>query len=544
VKLSEIRLRPSSPALWGGLVLGILLWLGCFYNLTNYPTIWWDEAIFSETAANLVQHGRYAFTVQSPDQMNDLDFRISAGPPLILPVALAYKIFGVKVASGRLVAGAYLAFLFLALFLGTRRLFGPAAGLLAMALALIGTDVLYWGRSVLGDIPALGLFLCGSWFLLKALDGDEVLPLVWGGIFLGLAFAAKEFYGLAFLPPLFLVTRQSWRQWRRLALRLLAFSAGVGLPIAAYVLFKAFILGDLGAAVLHFFHQKKLLCHEFFTPFTIGRVYPESFTYLLQHPLFWLGILGAALTWRKRDFSWGEKLWVSNFLLWSLVYLTAVYWMRFALPALFLASPLAARFLLRAKARLAVLAAPRAPAWMWSGLLAAFCLLIYPLVGLDIMGQILKRQADVPYKLVDYLRVNVPRGCLIETPEYELAFLDDDHRFHLMPSYYFVESTPERVVLLNPRPIPYDFDGVGADILILGSFGKSVFRQVYPEARVTRDWRRIAQVDYYDIYIPRKSEGKVLKLMSRAGASQRPVTSIRPAVKNNATETVLNTYYH
>ena len=544
MKLSEIRLRPSSPALWGGLVLGILLWLGCFYNLTNYPTIWWDEAIFSETAANLVQHGRYAFTVQSPDQMNDLDFRISAGPPVILPVALAYKIFGVKVASGRLVAGAYLAFLFLALFLGTRRLFGPAAGLLAMALALVGTDVLYWGRSVLGDIPALGLFLCGSWFLLKALNGDEVLPLVWGGIFLGLAFDAKEFYGLAFLPPLFLVTRQSWRQWRRLALRLLAFSLGVALPIAAYVLFKAFILGDLGAAVLHFLHQKKLLCHEFFTPFTIGRVYPESFAYLLQHPLFWLGILGAALTWRKRDFSWGEKLWVSNFVLWSLVYLTAVYWMRFALPALFLASPLAARFLLRAKVRLAALAAPRAPAWMWSGLLAAFFLLIYPLAGLDMMAQIFKRQADVPYQLVDYLRAHVPRDCLIETPEYELAFLDDDHRFHLMPSYYFVESTPERVVLLNPRSKPYDFDGVGADILILGSFGKSVFRQVYPEARVARDWRRIAQVDYYDIYIPRKSEGKVLRLMSRAGASQRPATSLRPAVKNNATETVLNTYYH
>jgi hypothetical protein len=181
---------------------------------------------------------------------------------------------------------------------------------------------------------------------------------------------------------------------------------------------------------------------------------------------------------------------------------------------------------------------------MWSGLLAAFFLLIYPLAGLDIMGQIFKRQADAPYQLVDYLRAHVPRDCLIETPEYELAFLDDDHRFHLMPSYYFVESTPERVVLLNPRSKPYDFDGVGADILILGSFGKSVFRQVYPEARVTRDWRRIAQVDYYDIYIPRKSEGKVLKLTSRAGASQRPAYLHKARRQSNATETVLNTYYH
>ena len=134
----------------------------------------------------------------------------------------------------------------------------------------------------------------------------------------------------------------------------------------------------------------------------------------------------------------------------------------------------------------------------------------------------------------------MPPSCLIETPEYELAFLDDDHRIHLMPSYYFVESTPERVVLLNPRQKPYDFEGVGADFLILGSFGKSVFRQVYPEALVARGWRRIAQVDYYDIYISRKCRRKVVEFLKRSLASERPNTSIRPAAKINAPEKALN----
>ena len=543
MKFGEVRLRPSSPAFWGGLVLCVLILLGSFYNLANYPTIWWDEGIFSETAANLAQHGRYAFTVQSPDQLNDLDFRISVGPAVILPVALAYKLFGVEVASGRLVAGAYLVLTFLALFLGARRLFGAAAALLAVALALVGTDVLYWGRSVLGDIPALGLFLCGTWFLLQSLDSDAVPPLFWGGIFLGLAFDAKEFYGLAFLPPLILLTRQSWRQWRRLALRLLIFGAGAALPMVAYLLIKALILGDLGAAVLHFLQQKKLLCHEFFTPFTIGRLYPESFIYLLQHPLFWLGILGTLWTWKKGNFSPGEKLWVWNFLLWSLVYLTAVYWHRFALPALFLASPLAARFLLRGLARLTTLA-PRTPGWLGPGLLAAFFILFYPAVGLDFMGQILTCRPDAPYKLVNYLRTNVPVRCLIETPEYELAFLDDDHRIHLMPSYFFVESTPDRVVLLNPRQQPYDFDRVGADFLILGRFGKGVFKQVYPEGLVARGWRRIAQVDYYDIYVSRKCGKKVLELIQRSVALKRPDTPTRPASKINAPTTVFNSFDH
>jgi hypothetical protein len=295
--------------------------------------------------------------------------------------------------------------------------------------------------------------------------------------------------------------------------------------------------------VLHFLHQKILLGHEFFTPFTIGRVYPESFTYLLKHPLFWLGLLGALGAWKKGSGSRGEKLWVWNFLLWSLVYLTAVYWHRFALPALFLASPLAARFLLQAKDRLAALAAPRTPGWLGPGLLAAFFIMFYPAPGLDFMGQILTCQADAPDQLVKYLHAHVPPACLIETPEYELAFLDDDHRIHLMPSYFFVESTPERVVLLNPRQQPYDFEGVGADFLILGRFGKGVFRQVYPEALVARGWHRIYQVGCYDIYISRKCGKKVLKFMERSVASKRSDILIRPASNVNASEPVLNSYY-
>jgi hypothetical protein len=250
-------------------------------------------------------------------------------------------------------------------------------------------------------------------------------------------------------------------------------------------------------------------------------------------PALWVWIKGNA----------GEKLWVWNFLLWSLVYLTAVYWHRFALPALFLASPLAARFLLKGLARLTALA-PRPPGWLGPGLLAAFLILFYPAVGLDFMGQILTCRADAPNKLVNYLRTNIPARCLIETPEYELAFLDDDHRIHLMPSYFFVESTPDRVVLLNPRQQPYDFNRVGADFFILGSFGKSVFKQVYPEGLVARGWRRIAQVDYYDIYVSRKSGEKVLELTKRSVALKRPDTPTRPAHKINAPTTVFNSFDH
>jgi hypothetical protein len=507
LKFSDLRVRPASPAFWGGVVLCALILTGSFYNLANYPTIWWDEAIFSETAANLVQHGRYAFTVQSPDQLNDLDFRISVGPAVILPVALAYKLGGVGVVPGRLVAGLYLALAFLALFLAARRLWGPGAALLALALALLGTDVFYWGRSVLGDIPALALFLLSLGFLSKGLDDRSTPALFFGGLFLGLAFDAKEFYGLAFLPPLGLLIRLHWRERQRLWTALLAYLSGLALPLLGYLLLKTMILGSLVEAVIHFLDQKKLLCHEFFTPLTIGRCYPESILYLLKHPLFWLGIVGAVWVWKKERHSYGARLWVWNFIIWCLVYMTAVYWHRFALPALFLAAALTAHFLLLAIRRLTSHLSPRPAAWLPGSILLAFLIGFYPWFGLDYLYGVVNSGNSPPDKLVKFLRSHVPLSSLIETPEYELAFLDDEHRIHLMPSYFFVESTPDKIVLLNPRAKPYDFDRVGADVLILGSFGKGVFRQVYPAPLVARGWRRIAQVEYYDIYVRQSGLG-------------------------------------
>ncbi|MFI5331995.1 MAG: ArnT family glycosyltransferase [Desulfobaccales bacterium] len=518
MKFSDFRLRPASLGFWGGVLLAVVILTGSFYNLANYPTIGWDEAIFSETAANLVQHGRYAFTLQSPDQLSDLDFRITAGPALILPLALAYKLGGVGVVPGRLVAGLYLVLAFLGLFLAARRLWGSGAALLAVALALLDTDVFYWGRSVLGDIPALALFLLGTGFLIRGLESRSSWPLFLGGLFLGLAFDAKEFYGLAFLPPLGLLVRQSWREPRRLGLALLAYGAGLALPLLAYLLLKAIILGSLTEAVFHFLRQKKLLCHEFFTPLTIGRIYPESLLYLLERPLFWLGVMGAVWVWKKEPPAAGARLWVWNFFIWCLVYLTAVYWQRFALPALFLASPLAAHFLLRSVDRLTAHLTPRPSVWLPVGITLTFLIMFCPCQGLDYLNQVVTQSNNPPEKLLKFLQAQVPRSWLIETPEYELAFLDDDHRIHLMPAYYFVESTPDEVVLLNPRSTPYDFERVGADMLILGNFGKGVFQQIYPPCLVARDWRLVARVDYYDIYVRAGTSRPALK----AGSS-RPI---------------------
>jgi hypothetical protein len=237
-------------------------------------------------------------------------------------------------------------------------------------------------------------------------------------------------------------------------------------------------------------------------------------------------------------------LWIWNFCLWSGVYLTAVYWHRFALPGLFLACPLAAYFLGKVATRLAAKVTTPPPRWLAPGIIAMVLVLFAPIGGLDYFKEVLVCQSSAPGRLVQYLRTHVPTSCLIETPEYELAFLDDDHRIHHMPSYFFVESTPDRVVLLNPRKQPYKFNQVGADILILGSFGKSVFKQVYPPALINREWRRVAQVEYYDIYVSKKSAKKMLNLINKTLALHQKTSLIKPAHATNVPGTTIDTFYH
>jgi len=496
--------RLQSPGFWGAILLASVIVWASFYNLANYPTFWWDEAIFSETAANLVQHGRYAFTVQSPDQLSDLDHRISAGPAIILPVALAYRLFGIGVLQGRVVAGLYLIFTFLALYLASRQLFHRKTAFLAVVLAAMGTELFGWGRNVMGDVPALGLFLFALWLIIRGLAGDSRISLFLGGMSLGLAFDAKEFYAVAFLPFLGALIWQDRGSLHRLTRHLFALGLGLSIPVLAYLILKAVILGGIWPAILHTLEQKALLRHEFFTPLTVGRLYVQSFGYLFSHPLFLWGLVGALWLWSRGGLDLGRGLWLSQFFLWSLIYLTAIFWSRFALPALVLATPLAATVLLRVISGLTHGLSPREAKVVTVGLTLGFFTWLYPLSGVDLMGAIATCKAHPPDRLVKYLLENIPRHYLIETPEYELVFLDDMHRFHLMPAFFLVESSEKGVVLLNPRRSPYDFNEVKAQVLILGSFGKTIFGQIYPPHKVRKCWRKIAQVDYYDIYLRRQ----------------------------------------
>jgi hypothetical protein len=387
---------------------------------------------------------------------------------------------------------------------------------LAVILGLFSTDILYWGRSVLGDVPALACFLGGIFFLLKGLRDNRPSFYLAAGCCLGLAVAAKEFYGFTVFPSLASIMWGYRRQRADLIKNCGLLILGAALPLAAYLAFKANVLGGIQPALYHFYYQKKLLCHEFFTPLTIGRIYPESGAFLLTHPLIISGLLGLWLYQRRHGWSLPWFYWLVNLLLWSIFYLLAVYWHRFALPALLLATPWTGYVLVAMYDSLSQAAAFRSHP-NWGKVIGVLVLVasIFPLTGFCSLQTIISRSTDSPFKLVDYLRHHIPGHFLIETPEYELPFLDDEHRFHLMPECYFVESTKDKIVLDNCQR-EYDFTKIKADLLVLGSFGKSVFRQNYPPDRVQKYYKKIATVDFYDIYLRRdRSLGSQVKQMTK-----------------------------
>ncbi|MCH8037940.1 MAG: glycosyltransferase family 39 protein [Proteobacteria bacterium] len=162
-------------------------------NLGAYPWPAPDEMHHLIVARNLAEHGSYASG--HPDgSLIYFDPYDSVGPPVILPVAAAFKVFGSELAPARIVIALFYFALCAFVFLLMRRPFGPtpAAGAVLMMTMAFGS--VYLARSLYGEVPALMFLLAGLWCWGRALDSVKsvALPLA-AGLCFGLAVLTKTF---------------------------------------------------------------------------------------------------------------------------------------------------------------------------------------------------------------------------------------------------------------------------------------------------------------------------------------------------------------
>ena len=198
---------------WEIILAAAILALGAFllfYNLDLNPRPWQDEGAVASIAKSLVQNGVYA--TKTSDGYETYGGVQSVGPTVVLPMALAYRLWGVGLVQGRWVMALY-AFVTLVLLYHTgRTMFNRRVAIIAVILVLGSQAVGYfiYGRGIFGEVPALGFFLAGWLVWNQAVRRNRSLLALLAGLLFGLAMVTKAYYVIIVSGAIVLLALMDW----------------------------------------------------------------------------------------------------------------------------------------------------------------------------------------------------------------------------------------------------------------------------------------------------------------------------------------------
>lgn len=215
---------------WGAVILLLLSLAHALWRLNVSPPLFWDEGWTLMVARTWVERGHYGRLLAG----QPTSARLAAAFPVVAPIALSFRLFGIGVWQGRLVIvlytlGALLLLYYLAQHLYNRRI---ATGTLAVALFMIPfLDIhpLFVGRMVWAETPMLFFLLAGyAGFLLTLQRSVWFMPWTWicWGIGLGAKGQALPFWTLSLAIPLLITLFR--RQWRMAGLLGIALIGSLG----------------------------------------------------------------------------------------------------------------------------------------------------------------------------------------------------------------------------------------------------------------------------------------------------------------------------
>lgn len=175
------------------ILLSISLW-----RLSYSPATWYDEGINAGIARSLIQDNVFSLKIAPGEYVETRQFLITTNYPVLLPVALSLKFFGVSFTAARLPLVVYLCLFALVAYIATRKWYGDNAALATLALIVFFLPFYGNGKSVLGEVAGLFFLLAGLLFL----ENHNLKKIFLAGLFLGLSVATKPFF-LLVLPALF-----------------------------------------------------------------------------------------------------------------------------------------------------------------------------------------------------------------------------------------------------------------------------------------------------------------------------------------------------
>lgn len=496
-----------------GATVALFLFLS-FYNLTAFPVTWFDEGSHLHVPKTLVRFGVYAD--YSSEGFRHYGPTIGVGPTVMLPIAAVFKVLGIGLGPARAVMALYLlaaagAFFLLARHMGGARFALVASGLLVTSR---GVGLLEYGRQVLGEVPGLFFMVLGFWLWFEAWERAGWRRLAGVGLLFGLATVTKQQYLLVLAPTLLAAWVLNLIYFRSAPQRV--FLAPGIVSAACFTLWQLYLVMYLGPATT----ADNLAQYR---EFTSGAALVFSTDLMLRalaqivSPRVFLFALIPAVLFQARHAlprTRAGHQWaiLCVLIVWNLIWyvVASVSWVRYAFPALAVASLFVARAFFdltddRPWDVRAVWAAWRRgalPAWRAAqhGVLVAWLAAMIAIPLAQTGRQIVAPPSNAPRAMADYLDANVERAALIETWEPEIGFLTD-HNYHYPPQI-MLNTAVKYMWQGGPPPAQaYDFVQTGRpDYVLVGKFARWV--GMYP-ADVLADYELVTSVEYYDLYAAR-----------------------------------------
>ena len=188
------------------------------YKLTESPPIWFDEANYIQVAMNLAEFGRQGIQT-APVEIDHPDY-LTVGYPLIYPLSISLKYFGVGLLPARSVMVIFIVGLVMLSYILIKRMFRFNFAV-ASSLLLVTFPPLYGnGKNIMGEVPGMFWLFLFLFFIYK-LEKTNFKNLTYcllAGLTAGLCLATKPIFLIILTPviliSIFLKRKQINFQWQ------------------------------------------------------------------------------------------------------------------------------------------------------------------------------------------------------------------------------------------------------------------------------------------------------------------------------------------
>lgn len=501
----------ANQKLWAALAVLAILFLAT-YHLTDYPTTWFDEGSHLHVPKTLVRFSVYAD--YSSDGYRYYGPTVGVGPTVFLPIAAAFKLFGIGLLQARTVMVLYL-LATIAVFYRLARQFGKTSLAVAATLLLItsrGIGLLEYGREVLGEVPGFFFMAAGLAVWFTTWKKPTWPRLLLAGVLLGLSMVTKNQYLLVLGPTMAIAWVANLVYYRAAPNRVFLVPGIVA--FGCFVLWNAYLMLYLGPATvsqnLTMMRNATQGAALVFSPALMKRALGQ----LLNLDVF-LGLLFPALAYgaylslpRSREGQqWGILFILAAFnLVWYVF--ASISWLRYAFPALAVSTLFVARFFSDLTGGFHV---------DWSGLwrnvstrsfsqqgsAASLILLLWLAVMIllplaQTAKAIVSPAFNAPAAMAAYMDQSVPKDQLVETWEPEMAFLTN-HNYHFPPAG-LLNNAVGYIWLGKPSPatLYHYVQENHPPYVLVGIF--SAWVQLYPANVLASDYHLVKTIGGYALY--------------------------------------------